>query len=134
MTHFPDVISTSTSLSRFFLLYRIFDISSTYAPIDLSRLVPEGFPTVNIDPQHFTKVPAALFRLLQNNHSFGPPRSRFRPILHISGRFRRRFARLRTRYRLDNVPQPIDIDFEQLRTPSPHIHPITSSFRVFLTF
>jgi len=119
---------------RVFFFYRIFDISSTYAPIDASHLIPEGSSTSNIDLQHFTKVFAALFRLILINLSFGPPRSLFRPSLHISGRFSHRFSRLRTRYRLNNVPQPVDIDFEQLRTPSPHIHPTTSSFRVFQHF
>ena len=114
------VISIHTPLSRFFLFYRIFDISSTYAPIDASHLIPEGSSTSNIDLQRFTKVFAALFRLILINPSFGPPRSLFRPILHISGRFSHRFSCLRTRYRLDNVPQPVDIDTEQLRTPSPH--------------
>jgi hypothetical protein len=58
----------------------------------------------------------------------------FWSIFRVFSRFYRRFLGSRTRYCLENLSQPIHIDFEQFGTRSPHIQPYNLDFRTFDRF
>ena len=98
------------------LLFHYFELAN------MARLHSEPYPT---------KCPWWLYSKLSLSNQFFFS-SHF--LVDFSCFQPRRFLRSRTRYRLENLSQPIHIDFEQFGTRSSHIQPCNLDFRTFGRF
>jgi len=95
------------------------------------RHVPTLIPTsYTTDKVSLVVIFDAFALSIAFNH-FWHPSSHF--LVDLSC-FNRRFLRSRTRYCLENLSQPMHIDFEQFGTRSSHIQPYYLDFRTFGRF